>query len=283
MIINSIDKKNILCISIIRNNGQSFNMEISVKFKNSDTDTDITYSTVSCLYFRDLRYILECYKEISQDKTSFGFTSCDKTINFWVTGTDFIHHLMLRDKRCNYDLASQCSLTFQTQNNLPLLLHDRMNEIQIADEIRDEEIKTDNNDFLSICFPSMVEYVDVDLCVCKIEVDSPYYHIARKFDSSFSEIESLKKKIIDFKSGMLQSFQVLGDFLEIKFLRFNDAVDIQGEISDFTWPHPNEIKFHELVSMNILDKMYLSLEKIWKEMIIKESRGTHRSESPDLL
>ena len=76
MIINSIDKKNILCISIIRNNGQSFNMEISVKLKNSDTDTDITYSTVSCLYFRDLRYILDCYKEISQDKTSFGFTSC---------------------------------------------------------------------------------------------------------------------------------------------------------------------------------------------------------------
>lgn len=82
MIINSLDKKCVLSISIIRNSGQSYKMKIYAKLRDRETDTDITYSTISCMYPRDLHYILDCYKNISEDKSSFGFTSCDQAINF---------------------------------------------------------------------------------------------------------------------------------------------------------------------------------------------------------
>ena len=268
MIINSIDNKCVLNISVIRNNGQSYNVDISLRLDDAETDTNIEFSTTTCLYLRDLQYILKCYQEISQEKSSFGFTSCDQTINFWVTGTDFIHKMILRDKRYNSDFASQCKLSFQIQSNLPLQLCDRIDNVPIGN--LKKEFKTDNNDLFSICFPCLVEYVDIDLCVCKIDIKSSYYHITRKFDSSYSEIESLKEKIADFKSGRIQNFYILGDFLEINFLRFENSIDIQGEISDFTWPNPNEIKFHELVSMNILDQMHSSLETIWETIRKKE-------------
>lgn len=267
MIINSLDKKCVLSISIIRNSGQSYKMKIYAKLRDRETDTDITYSTISCMYPRDLHYILDCYKNISEDKSSFGFTSCDQAINFWVEGTDFTHNFLLQNRHNNDEISSQCKLTFQMPDDIPILLSDNINKI-LYDNKETECKYADRKtaEYLSIFFPCMVEYVDIDLCVCKITIDFASYHITRKFDSSLSDIVSMKEKITNFKNGSLQSFCILGDFMEINFIRFGDSVDIQGEISDFTWPRPNEIKFHKVVSMNILDQMFLSIERIWKEI-----------------
>ena len=119
---------------------------------------------------------------------------------------------------------------------------------------------------LVIEFPKVVEYVDSRLCVCSILVSSTHFKVLRKFDTNIKDIICYKSQIEKFKEGKLLEFDFTTDFLEIYFKKQHENIEMKGTISDFRWPEPNEITFHEIVNENVLDRIYTSLSCIQKQM-----------------
>jgi hypothetical protein len=262
MKIHDINSNYTIDICCVQSDKVSVDLDITIIVISSETDSDMSFSTNTRLLHREIRYLYECYvATLKNDNEDFGFTSYDKSLVFYVNSKDLTHELILRDTRYNSQVQSQCKFYFRMTKDTVSMLCTEIKKFLAGAQIKEN---SKHNWLSSVCisFPDIVEIVNKDLCTCKIKVDSPFYHIVRKMDSSFNEINSLMTKIEACKDQKLVSFDILDDFLEIHFLRFDNLIDIQGEISDFTFPDPNEIIFHELVDTNILDKMYLSLEMI---------------------
>lgn len=260
MILYDINNRSIIEFCNIRKIGINFNMDLVITLKDAETDTDMSFFTKTCLFRNDLQYVKACYEELYQlQRPRFGFASGDRSINFWVDCQDISHDMELYDTRYNSQFQSKCCVHFQSSMNMiPQLCESIMNVLDIPSSDNSVEHGTTNT--FSICVPEVSEFVSEQLIVLVLDIKSPFYHVRRKFDSSLEEIEKIKKSIEGIKAGNCLNFQLAGDFLEINFTSFGDKIDIQGEVSDFIWPKPNEIRFHELENMSVLDNLYSSLQ-----------------------
>ncbi len=254
---------NFLEFANIVNDGANVNLDVAITLKNDETDTNMGFSTHVSILPRDLQYIHESLELlVKRESTGFGFTSMDKTLSLWINREDMACEVELHDVRHKSQFMSQGRFYFPlSQESLPLMC-DNIAKCLIQGRKDQVSVKESDNLSFSMYFPRIKEYVDDSLCVCEIAVDSPYYHINRNFDSSPQEISSFITNISDIKNEKIMSFQILGDFMEIELLRCDDSIDIQGVVSDFTWPEPNEIKFHEFVELNMLDRLFDSLKQL---------------------
>lgn len=257
-----INNRSIIEFCNIRKTGFNINMDIAVTLKDAETDTDMSFLTKTSLFRNDLLYVKTCYEELYQrQRPRFGFASGDRGFSLWVDCQDVRHDVELYDTRYNSQFQSKCIIHFQSSlNMIPQLCKSITNVLDIPSANDTVEHSIANT--FSIFIPEVAEFISEQLIVLVIDIKSPFYHVRRKFDSTIEEVENLKKSIEEIKAGNRQNFQIAGDFLEINFIKFGDEIDIQGEVSDFLWPDPNEIRFHELTSINILDNLYTSLDKI---------------------
>lgn len=244
----------------ITTDGVNMEMDVVVRLVNAETDTNMMFTTRTSFSSRELQYLKDSYEAICKlQLEGFGFSSRDKAFNLWVRNSGSIHEMELHDTRFESPYSSQGRFFFSSPHDI---ISSKYNDIkEVLNGETKERIFSPESSF-SIVFPRIVEQIDNELSVCAISISSPFYHVTRKYDCNSHELEALKKSILEFENKKIEEFNILGDFMEISFYRNDDFVEVIGNITDFTWPEPNEITFHELIGMSFLKNMYTSLQNL---------------------
>ena len=252
----------------IRFDGINLELNIFVTINDETTDSSIMFMSNHLLRQDELHRIRNSYENVLNGNNNvFSFVSSDKNLVFWVKKQNeaFIHKFIIHsnDGRKENDNVCKLHLLFAFKD-IEKLIQGIVLPSTSDIEYRNIEGMFSNN--LVIEFPKVVEYVDSRLCVCSILVSSTHFKVLRKFDTNIKDIICYKSQIEKFKEGKLLEFDFTTDFLEIYFKKQHENIEMKGTISDFRWPEPNEITFHEIVNENVLDRIYTSLSCIQKQM-----------------
>ena len=252
----------------VRFDGINLELNVFVTINDATTDSSIMFMNNHLLQQEELHRIRNSYEDVLNGINNvFSFVSSDKNLTFWVKKQNeaFLHKFIIRsnDGRNETDNVCKLHLLFAFRD-IEKLIKDTVLPSKSNIDYRNIEGVFSNN--LVIDFPKVVEYVNPGLCVCSILVSSAHFKVVRKFDTNIKDIIYYKSQIEKCREGKLLEFDFTTDFLEIYFKRQNGIIEIEGTISDFLWPEPNEITFHEIVNETILERIYASLCGIQKQI-----------------
>jgi hypothetical protein len=261
-------------VSPVRFDGTNFELNIFVTINDETTDSNIMFMNNHLLRQDELHQIINSYKYVLNGINNvFSFVSSDKKLVFWVKKQSeaFIHKFIIHSNAGRKENVNVCKLHLLFAfKDVEKLIQGIVLPSSCDIEYRNIEGAFSNN--LVIEFPKVVEFVDSGLCVCSILVSSTHFRVLRKFDTNIKDIIYYKSQIEKCKEGKLLAFDFVTDFLEIYFKKRNSLIEIEGTISDFLWPEPNEITFHETVDETFLAKIYASLCCLQEQIVLHQFR-----------
>ena len=238
----------------IRNDGAHIHMVLIFILKDKDNDTDMKIVETVSFQRNDLQYIKDGYNRLFKHEIdNFGYSSYDKKLCIWTNG-DSYHEIDLRSDKAMFHYTFHLQLSEE-------IIKSTINRLSGPSDIilQNNEVVIDMPSCFSIVFPELIEYVDKDLCLVMIEISTPCFVIKRKFDINLDFIISLKNDIVKFVCGGIHNIDFSTEFIDIFFKYSGDGIEVSGDISDFSSPDMNEIKFTELVHVDTLNLMYKSL------------------------
>lgn len=247
----------IISIELInrRTSGINVFLDIEVKEKCVDTDTDIAFRTSLSSNAFELDYIQSSHKRLlTKEVLNYGFYSGDKLLGLW-GNQNLEYEITLYDPRNSSDFQSRCNIFYQFLHDFHFPSNNDILETK-AVQLRP----------FSFSFPRVREYVDENLCVLETEVASPYFQIRRGFDSNKEGVKFLRQQVVDLLTGHINEFEIIEDFIEIHLYRYDNEIKVKGEVSDFTWPTPNTIRFCEQANVDVLKQTLISLDDISEQI-----------------
>lgn len=241
----------------VKEDGAIVLMDILFYLIGKDPDNWIIAHVAARFRYDDLRFLKESYvKLLNGESGHFGFASIDKELCVWVN-SDLYHEIDIQDGMT----ASHCNLYF-TPNIPSLHLLCKETDNLISGNNHCNSIKTIEKNVLSVTFPKITEYVDHDLVVYVTEIVLSHVLMRQVSDTNIADIKDIKTKVERFKTGELSSFNHMGEFYDIDFIRTENGIMIKGTFSDFSSPDENEVVFQEETDRGILDTMIDSLNNL---------------------
>lgn len=235
--------------------GTHINLVLIVSLKNKESDTDFEIVETVSFHLKDLLYIKDSYKRLLNHECDIiGYASFDKKLCVWANQSLY-HEIDLEnaDDGMNH-YTCHLQVDEDTINSITGCISHMSGVL-----LQNKEVAIDMPTDIQIVFPDLIEYVDKTLCVTTIKVSTPHFIVRRKFDSNLDFVLSLKSDVVKFLNKEITCFDLSTEFIELVFKYIEDHIEISGEISDFSSPELNEIKFKTYTDANPLNIMYKSL------------------------
>ena len=261
MIIYNNERQKVLELVFTENGNDVFGTDIIANLLNEETQTDLHFESYTSLCFRDLKYIHDCYDALyKKECMGFGFTTFDRVLSIRVCRKDsrLIHDIELNDTRFESPYRCQCQLHFFSSD-----LYSQEVQSEIESLVKDTCEKKTSCQFDALTLSISFSTLRNSASSFKMEIYSPFFRIKRNLEYyELQDLSCLKEQIIMMKEKKKVEFCISDEYLDVRFLLYDDLLSVEGEISDFTWPETNDVSFHELVPITVLDGMLDSIISI---------------------
>lgn len=218
-----------------------YNINSCIKLKNEMTDTDFCFSFKTKLNERDLQYVSDnIYDLINNNISSFGFKSCDKTLSFLfelksdgVISQFEIWKFSSINTYCTYNINLETDVYFLEQLCTLLDIIKKSDSINVT-----APISNDNT-------PLKIEiYKDEESKDYSLSLNSSENLIVRRNCLQQEDVDYLRSQIALLLAGDIISVNIESDNLFLSICSFGSDYMVNGEISDFTFPHCNKLKMY---------------------------------------
>lgn len=235
-VINNEFEIELLCCSFINN---YYNLSFSIKMKKEMTDTDFCFNFSTKLNKRDLQYISDNFKDLLNNVTSsFGFKSSDKTMTLYfelendgVINQFEIWKFFSINTYCTYNINLETDIFFIEQ------LCSLFDYIKKSGSVKETAFVSKDNASLEIEIFKNDESNDYSLCLKKSE-----NRIVRKNCLQQKEVDYLRTQLAMLLAGDIMYINIESENLFLSICSFGSDYLLDGEISDFSFPHSNKIK-----------------------------------------
>lgn len=262
MIIYNTERQKVLELVFAENKDDVFGTYVIANLLNEETQTDLHFESYTSLCYREMKYIHDCYDALyKKECIGFGFTTFDRVLSIWVCrkGCELMHDVVLNDTRYKSPYRCQCKIHFSSSDLYSQEVHSEIESL-----VKDISEKKASCQFdtlpLSISFSALRN----GAWAYKMEILSPFFRIKRNLEyyAELQDLSNLKEQIILMKEKKKVEFCISDEYLDVRFQLYDDLLSVEGEISDFTWPETNDVSFHELVPITVLDSMLDSINSI---------------------